>query len=260
MEVACLVSFSTACWTKITVWKSRPITKQCGFSSAEVLGLACLVSELNRCSNEIRTAEFAENVMQKIELHHEKTRFFSAGWSIVELLTVVVVLAAAAIFIVPYAASGASAVGQSATRLLVTDMLAAQMDAVATQGFRRVHFFSDGSGWCVLILQSNELNNPFDASNATYAADEIESQGQSQQSIVDFSDDTRFRGIEIENPEFDGGSLDVTFDPMGGIVANDGSPSLGGSVVIQSGDYSWEVTVAPLTGKVSVFETTSGGQ
>ena len=198
--------------------------------------------------------------MQKIESHQEKTRCFRAGWSIVELLTVVVVLAAAAIFIVPYAASGASTAGQSATRLLVTDMLAAQMDAVATQGFRRVHFFSDGSGWCVLVLQSDELDDPFDASNATYAADEIESQGQNQQSIVNFPNDTRYKGIGIENPDFDNGSSDVTFDPMGGIVANNGTPSLGGSVAITSGKYSWEVTVAPLTGKVSVFETTGEGQ
>ena len=192
---------------------------------------------------------------------HEITQsyaFARSGWSLVELLTVVVVLGIAAMNVIPYAASGASASGQSAARLLVTDMLSAQMDAVATQKFRRVHFYSDGSGWCILELESDELADPFDPMAATYADDAVESQGQNQQSITDFVQDTRFRDITVENLNFGTGIEEITFDLTGGIIQNDGSPSLGGSVDITSGEFTWTITLAPLTGKISVTETTGG--
>jgi hypothetical protein len=60
----------------------------------------------------------------------------------------------------------------------------------------------------------------------------------------------------IKDPTFDINSTDVTFDPTGGIVANDGTPSLGGSVELTSGSFSWVLTVAPLTGKISISEST----
>jgi len=181
-----------------------------------------------------------------------------SGWSLVELLIVVVVLGVTALIVIPYAASGASATGQSATRMLVTELLAAQMDAVATQQFRRVHFYSDGSGWCVLELDAGELHEPFDPVTATYVEDAVESQGQNQRSITNFVQDTRFRDITIENVNFGIETEDITFDPTGGIIANDGSPSLGGSVDITSGKFTWTITLAPLTGKVSVRATTGG--
>ena len=178
------------------------------------------------------------------------------GWSLIELLTVVVVLSIAAVITIPYAASGDSAVGQSAARLLVSEILGAQMDAIASQSFRRVHFYDDGTGWCVLVLDSGQLNIPFDPETAIYAEDEFESQGQNQQSIIHLIQDSRFNNVMIKNPTFDINSTDVTFDPTGGIVANDGTPSLGGSVELTSGSFSWVLTVAPLTGKISISEST----
>ena len=191
--------------------------------------------------------------MKKHEFTQPK-RYARAGWSLIELLAVVVILGIAAMIIIPFAASGASASGQSAARVLVTDMLAAQMDAVATQGFRRVHFYGDGTGWCILELNASELSLPFDSATATYAENAIESQGQDQKSIIHFVQDTRFNDIAVENVNFGTGTAGVTFDPTGGITASDGAPSLGGSVDITSGDFGWTITIAPLTGKVSVKE------
>jgi prepilin-type N-terminal cleavage/methylation domain-containing protein len=190
--------------------------------------------------------------------HDSKHPSWSArtGWSLIELLTVVVVLSIAAVITIPYAASGDSAAGQSAARLLVSEILGAQMDAIATQSFRRVHFYDDGTGWCVLVLDSSQLNIPFDSETAIYAEDEFESQGQNQQSIIHLIQDSRFNNVMIKDPTFDINSTDVTFDPTGGIIANDGTPSLGGSVELTSGSFSWVLTVAPLTGKISISEST----
>ena len=195
--------------------------------------------------------------MKKYEMK-QLQRNSRSGWSLAELLTVIVVLGVAAMIVIPFAASGASASGQSAARLLVTDMLAAQMDAVASQNFRRVHFYSDGSGWCILELYAGELADPFDPETAKFAEDRIESQGQDQQSIINFVQDTRFRDIKIDNVNFGNGIEEIIFDPTGGIITNNGSPSLGGSVDITSGEFTWTVTLAPLTGKVSVSKTTGG--
>ena len=77
--------------------------------------------------------------------------------------------------------------------------------------------------------------NAFDFATADFAEDAIESQGQGQQSITRFSEDNRFNTISIQNVLFDGANPNVTFDPTGGIIATDGSPSTGGSFEIQSG-------------------------
>ena len=185
---------------------------------------------------------------QLTRVHNSKQH----GWTLIELLTTVLVLAISAVLIVPYASSGASVSGQSASRLAVTELLAAQMDAVATQGYRRVDFFDDGSGWCIEELTSSELAIPFDFESATFAEDRVESQGHNQQSIVRFTEDSRFSNITIESISFDGGSSEVTFDPTGGIVSAAGSPSTGGSFELHSGEYAWLVQLAPLTGKISI--------
>ncbi|MBC8421631.1 type II secretion system protein, partial [bacterium] len=166
--------------------------------------------------------------MPKKHLHKSSRRQY--GWTLIELLITVVVLGISSFVLIPYATSGDSASGQSATRMVVTEILAAQMDAVATQGYRRIHFFVDGSGWCVEELDSTQLMNAFDFGTAAFAEDAVESQGQSQQSITRFTEDSRFRLITLQNALFDGMNTNVIFDPTGGIIAPDGSPSTGGSV------------------------------
>lgn len=176
------------------------------------------------------------------------------GWTFIELLTTITILVIASVVLIPHATSGESSSGQSATRFVVTDILAAQMDAVALQSFRRVHFFSDGSGWCVEVLDSSQLADPYDPMTAVYAVDEIESQGHGQQSYVDFTQDSRYKNISIVSPLFDGTNQSIIFDQTGGIIAPDGSPSTGGSFEVQSGDFSWQVQLAPLTGKLTVVD------
>lgn len=175
-----------------------------------------------------------------------------SGWTLIELLITVAILVVASYVLIPYASSGASATGQSVSRMAVSEMLTAQMDAVANQGYRRFHFFSDGTGWCVEDLEKDALMNAFDFDTANFVEDAIEAQGQNQQSIILFNQDNRFRSISIENILFDGGQTSITFDPTGGIVTTDGSPSTGGSFEVHSGDHQWHIQLAPITGKITV--------
>ncbi len=181
-----------------------------------------------------------------------------SGWTLIELLVTVAILVVSSFVLIPYATSGDSSSGQAASRMVVTEILAAQMDAVATQGYRRVQFFEDGSGWCVEELDSDQLATIFDFETANFAENVIESQGQEQQSITRFTEDSRFRSITIQKVQFDGSSMNVIFDPTGGIVSAAGSPSTGGSFEVHSGVFAWKIQLAPLTGKLKVIEVGSG--
>ena len=183
-----------------------------------------------------------------------KQGVYRRGWTIIELLTTVSILVIATFIIVPHASSGASSAGQSATRLAVTEILAAQMDAVTHQEFRRIHFFADGTGWCVEVLDSSQLSTPYDPATAQYVEDAVESQGHNQQSYINFEQDNRFKNITIASPIFDGSNTSIIFDQTGGVIAPDGSPSTGGSFDIQSESFKWQIQLAPLTGKVTITE------
>tara|TARA_X000000368_G_C23000638_1_gene698779 strand:- start:131 stop:664 length:534 start_codon:yes stop_codon:yes gene_type:complete len=176
-----------------------------------------------------------------------------------ELLVTILVLVISTFILVPYASSGASSSGQSVARMAMTEMLAAQMDAVANQSYRRIHFFSDGSGWSVEELNSSELGDAYDFASANFVEDAVESQGQLQQSIIKFTEDNRFRDVIISNVLFDGMHSNFIFEPTGGIIDSSGYPSTGGSFVVNSGPHQWTVSVAPLTGKITV-EKTGGTQ
>ncbi len=179
------------------------------------------------------------------------------GYTIIELIVTIAVLLIASWILIPYATMGDASAGQSASRMAVSHMLTAQMDAITEQGYRRVYFYPDGSGWCVEIMEQGNLAAPFDANAANFAELKTESQGQDGYAIMNFTTDRRFQDISIDNVSFDGGSESVIFDPAGGIVASDGSPSTGGSFTLHSGDHSWDIVLSPLTGKISV--QSSGG-
>jgi prepilin-type N-terminal cleavage/methylation domain-containing protein len=200
---------------------------------------------------QVSTPLYGFNRMMKMQLLIKQCAH-RKGWTFIELLMTIVILSIAAIVLVPSASSGASSSGQSATRLVVTDILAAQMDAVARQEFRRIHFFDDGSGWCVEILNSSQLATPYAQATAVYADDASESQGHHQKSYIDFNQDSRFKNISIVSPLFDGLNNSIIFDQTGGIIASDGSPSTGGSFEVHSGSFAWQIQLAPLTGKVTI--------
>ena len=174
------------------------------------------------------------------------------GYTIIELIVTIAVLTIASWILVPYATMGDASAGQSASRMAVSHMLTAQMDAIAEQGYRRVYFYPDGSGWCVEIVEQGNLAAQFDANTSNFSELKTESQGQDGFAIMNFTTDKRFQTISIDNISFDGGNESIIFDPVGGIVASDGSPSTGGSITLRSGKHSWDIALAPLTGKISV--------
>jgi Tfp pilus assembly protein FimT len=147
----------------------------------------------------------------------------------VELIVVVVILAIAAAAVVPYAVGTSSMSCQAAARRLMADLEYAQNQAIVTQSATKVTFDSSANSYTV-ANQSGTLIHPITKKDY----------------IVDFDTEDTFKGITISSLAF-GSEDEVSFSALG-------APSQGGSVDLAAGSHSYRVTVAPVTGRVSVSE------
>lgn len=79
--------------------------------------------------------------MLAVNKHTNKQSNAKHGYTIIELIVTITVLIIASWILIPYATMGDASAGQSASRMAVSHMLTAQMDAIAEQGYRRVYFY-----------------------------------------------------------------------------------------------------------------------
>lgn len=177
------------------------------------------------------------------------------GYTLLELLMVIAVLSIAATLLIPSMVGPGSMNAQAAARLLVADLSFAQSDALAHQEYRRVHFYEDGSGYCILRVAEADFDDDFDPDLADYVNDPLSSASGFKPYIVDFVKDTRFNGVSISDVEIDDDARDVSYDALGGTVTSGGggiTPGIGGSLIINSAQESFRVDIAPFTGKLKV--------
>lgn len=176
----------------------------------------------------------------------------SRSYTLIEILLVVAILGMCGALLIPHLAMRDVMKVQSAVRLVIGDLSFAQADALAHQEYRRIHFYDDGRGYCIV-----RINNPTDtfdesATNHDYIRDPLARPNSDGWYIVDFVNDPRFGEITITSVAIDGTSRNLTFDALGGTVGPAGSPGVGGTIVIGSASESYEITVAPFTGKLTV--------
>ncbi len=180
------------------------------------------------------------------------------GYTLLELLIVVVVLGLAAALLVPNLVRRDTYAAEVALRRLVADITFAQADALASQGYRRVHFRQVeteqgsrlGVGWGVYEIEESQLEGEIDPDLLAAVRDPLAGGEQSME--LDLLDDPRYRGISLRGIDFDGGRGWITFDPLGGTIGPDGVPGTGGSLELRSDSLTFRVSIQPFTGKVSV--------
>ena len=141
----------------------------------------------------------------------------------------------------------------SAVRRLVADITFAQSEALAAQSYRRIHFYDDGSGYCLVSITDADFNDPFNPATADYVADPSGTVRGLGHYIVNYVDDGRFKSVSISDLEMTGGSQSLTFDSLGGTIESPGTPAGEGRIVLTGEDAEYEITIAPVTGKVSVL-------
>lgn len=180
------------------------------------------------------------------------------GYTLLELLIVVVVLGLAAALLVPHLVRRDTYAAEVALRRLVADITFAQSDALAGQGYRRVHFRQVdteqggrlGVGWGVYEIDESQLAAELDPDLLVPVRDPLA--GGAQAMELDLLADPRYRGISLRGIDFDGGRGWITFDPLGGTIGPDGVPGTGGSLELSSDNLTFRVSIQPFTGKVSV--------
>jgi prepilin-type N-terminal cleavage/methylation domain-containing protein len=190
---------------------------------------------------------------------HRVHRVLRRGYTLIEVLIVVTILGLAGALLVPYLSSKGDFDTQAAVRALIADITFAQSDALANQGFRRVHFFDDGTGWCLVRVAEDDLAEPFDPAVADYVYDPLASNAERGSYIVNLQESQRVSSVRVQAVDLDGGKRAITFDELGGTVGAGGLPGTGGRIVLTSPQATYQVDVSPVTGKVRVTRLAGAG-
>lgn len=179
------------------------------------------------------------------------------GYTLAELIIVIAVLGLAGALLVPNMINHDVMRAEAAVRQLISDINFAQSDALAHQEYRRIYFYPDGSGYCIVRVSEGNFDDPFNAGTADYVEDPLSSAGNGGLYIIDYVSDDRWAGVSISDVDVDGGTNSfLTYDQLGGTVRSGLVPGTGGTVELSHSDgATYELTVSPFTGKLSVQKT-----
>ena len=158
-----------------------------------------------------------------------------SGFTLLEVMITLVLMSISGILIVPHLADRGGLEVQAAVRQ-----------------YRRLHFYSDGRGWCLIDVTDATFSDAFDEATATYADDPWRTRRSEGDFIVDFDSDDRFKEVQVSSVSVSEGGRDVTFDRLGGTVSSPGLGAGGVTIELSDGSTTWKVDLAPVTGRVAV--------
>ncbi len=151
------------------------------------------------------------------------------GFTLVELLIVVVILSIVALTAIPMMSSAASIQIRSAGNMIAADVEYARSMAISRGQYFSVEFDKNADSYRIVDQNSNVIPHPV-KKGFTY--------------VVNFRNESRLSRVDITNANFNT-TQKVTFDCLG-------SPDNGGSVNLQAGGVTTTITVEPVTGFVSI--------
>lgn len=155
------------------------------------------------------------------------------GLTLVEIIVVVVILGILAAMIVPAATRGKDIEVNSAAQILATDLDYARNVAITYQRGVTVTFdVAAGTYQLAWADDGSLLQRPVEKDDF----------------ICNFAQRSGTEDVEIVSANFQG-TTSLTFDDRG-------EPDRGGKVKLMAGDYKYEITIAPVTGAVTVKDTT----
>ena len=164
---------------------------------------------------------------------------YRQGFTLVEVLIVVVIIGIAGAIVVPNMLQGGQLGLQGAVRMVIADAVYAQNEAIAHQANRRIQFDLANNRYHITDGSGTTLNASWKA-----GADEGENY------FVDFDHDQRFQNVQLVAVDF-AGTDTLEFDALG-------SPKNGGTVELSTGTFRYRITVAPFTGQITIAEVAGG--
>lgn len=176
----------------------------------------------------------------------------SSGYTLIELVMVIGLLGLAASLLIPYMVERSTLESQAAVRHIVADLSFAQSDALAHQEMRRVHFYDDGRGYCIVRITEANFGAEFDPDTALYVRDPLAPAGYAGHYIIDFTESDRFANISITDVNIDNNQRHITYDALGGTVMSGDLPGTGGYIEVTSEDVVYRINITPFTGKLTV--------
>ncbi len=164
-----------------------------------------------------------------------------AGFTLAEILVVVVIIAIAALIAIPSFSSAADMQVRSAANMISADLDYARGLAITHQ-----HPYS------VVFAPATESYVIQDSNTGTAIAHPVR---PSQTFSVDMTANSNFRSVNLSSANFDGNSDNaITFDYLGSPCSglDTSAPMNSGRITLTAGDFTLYVDIEPMTGYVTV--------
>lgn len=168
---------------------------------------------------------------------------FRGGFTLVEVLAVVVILGIASAMVMPYLGTRNDQYVQAAARVAMADLIYAQNQAIVTQTTQYVQF--DTTAQTYSLLTASPATSPL-----VYATNPTSTQNYLRK--FNSSTTPQLQNVTLNTVNFDGKTT-MAFDELGQPLSwdpatNTTAPFVGtGTIVLQSGTFSMTVSVEPYT-------------
>jgi len=162
-------------------------------------------------------------------MENQNLSFKNRGFTLIELIAVIVIIAIAAMLAIPMFGSAASAQIRAAADMVAADLEYAKSMAISRQKTYTVTFDESAESYSITD-ESGIISHP--VTHKDY--------------VVNFKEDGRVNKVNIVDADF-ASSEQVSFTYLG-------SPDNGGSVTLSGGTKTMTITVEAVTGYVSISQ------
>ena len=166
-------------------------------------------------------------------------RIRSSGFTLVEIVLVVVILAIAAMMAIPFATSGTSTQLKGAATIIASDLEYAKSMAISRGRKYWVDFDEGAESYSIKDVNGVITSHPIKKGSAY---------------TVNFAADSRLSQVDITNVNFDGTDT-VGFDYLGSPLQGGGSYLISpGEIELSAGGSTMTVNVEPVTGYITISD------
>lgn len=164
--------------------------------------------------------------------------YSSVGFTIVEILVVVVILGIISLMAIPMISSGADFQIRAAANMIAADLEYAKSLAITNQNHYSIVFDAAGDSYQMLDSSGGVVEDPVRAGSGV---------------AVDFSSDSRFGQVDIASVSFDTTDT-VEFDYLGAPYNGFSSSLSSGEIVLTAGQGAITITIVvePVTGYILI--------